>query len=56
MSEGGLTSKVLLGVKVEVVSTEVCSSTMDSPITEGMLCAGGKLGEDACQVMSGHQI
>merc|ERR1712106_655808 len=49
-SFGGSTSDKLLEVEVPVVSNTVCSSAMSAGITDAMLCAGGELNKDGCQV------
>ena len=40
----------LMELEVTVVTNKVCRASMGSGITEGMICAGGLAGEDACQV------
>ena len=48
---GGPVSKSLMEVEVKVVTKETCMAAMgNDTITDGMLCAGGEEGFDACQV------
>ena len=43
---------MLMEVEVPVVTRETCTAAMSdfANITEGMICAGGVAGQDACQV------
>ena len=49
-SKEGKSYDKLLEVLVPVVTEETCKATMAPWITEDMICAGGRLGEDACGV------
>ena len=58
-------SDVLMEVEVPVVSKETCQTAMadfmatihpSATITDGMICAGGVEGQDACQVLYSHWL
>jgi secreted trypsin-like serine protease len=49
IEEGGDTSEVLRELSVTMLSNERCRSMLGPVITDGMLCAGGEEGRDACQ-------
>ena len=49
-SKEGKSYDKLLEVLVPVVTEETCKAAMAPWITEDMICAGGRLGEDACGV------
>merc|ERR1712106_203535 len=55
-SSGGESSYKLLEVEVPVVSNAVCTTALQTEITDDMLCAGGELNKDGCQGDSGGPL
>ena len=45
-------------LSVPVVSKETCQTALQdfATITDGMICAGGVEGQDACQVLYSHWL
>jgi len=55
-SSGGESPYKLLEVEVPVVSNAVCTTALQTEITDDMLCAGGELNKDGCQGDSGGPL
>jgi len=55
-SSGGESPYKLLEVEVPVVSNSVCTTALQTEITDDMLCAGGELNKDGCQGDSGGPL